>query len=88
MSSFIIQHHKLDEVLKKKLDYEYSLTLNKITLCREYYVDKARLMCQAKLEECARICEENMDKLVGTISYSIGRISNIETKSYADSFRN
>lgn len=79
---------KLDEVIKAKLDYEYSLTLNKITLCREYYGDKTILSrcfeCQTNLEECARIYEKNMDKLSKTISYTDGRINEIETQSYAD----
>lgn len=82
--------NKLDSVLKSKLDYVYSLTLNKITLCREYYGDKTRLLCrlesQTESEKCANIYKENMDELAKTISYTDGRISDIGTQPYTDSF--
>ncbi len=83
--------NKLDEVIKARLDYEYSLTLNEITLCREYYGDKTIFLrcleCHNETSKCVQKYEENMDKLAKTIFYTDGRIKEIETQSYTYSYK-
>lgn len=82
---------KLGEVLNAKLDFEYSLTLNWITLCREYYGDRLLFMRSSEentdTTKCVHIYENNMDMLAKTISYTDGRINEIENQPYACSYR-
>ncbi|MDE6852451.1 MAG: hypothetical protein K2J67_08180, partial [Lachnospiraceae bacterium] len=81
---------KLDEVIKNNIDFMYSLTLNKITLCREYYGGKAilrNLGAQTNIDDCLWIYEEIMDMLAKDISYTDGRIRDIEAQSYVNNYR-
>lgn len=93
--------NKLEEILDLRinLDYMYSLTLNKLTLCREYYGDRALLASRLddsesydNSEKYEYICKEkekkykdNMDNLGKTIVYTRGRIDEIEALSYDSS---
>lgn len=74
---------KLEEVINEKLDYEYSLTLNKITLCREYYGDKDFLLRGRDETDDKNKYEENMAMLEKTICYTDGRIRDIKSSNYS-----
>lgn len=80
---------KLDILIKHDLDFVYSLTLNKITLCREHYGDKSVFTPQllAVKEECVKVYTDRMEKLASTISFTDGRITDIENHPYANEYK-